>query len=112
LLQDLKRRPRSTQGCRADDDDDDDDSLPSTGIFELCRSHSSRQTVFELSYDTKSLQIPALLDDTVNVLQKFSKHCRFDLGYVMRNKISFTNAFILPPKIKRKPIGRSRIPEL
>jgi hypothetical protein len=25
LLRDLKRRPRPTQGCRADDDDDDDD---------------------------------------------------------------------------------------
>ena len=25
LLQNLKRRPRPTQGCRADDDDDDDD---------------------------------------------------------------------------------------
>jgi hypothetical protein len=25
LLQNLKRRPRLTQGCRADDDDDDDD---------------------------------------------------------------------------------------
>jgi hypothetical protein len=24
LLRDLKRRPRPTQGCRADDDDDDD----------------------------------------------------------------------------------------
>jgi hypothetical protein len=27
LLQNLKRRPRPTQGCRADDDDDDDDEL-------------------------------------------------------------------------------------
>jgi hypothetical protein len=25
LLRKLKRRPRPTQGCRADDDDDDDD---------------------------------------------------------------------------------------
>jgi hypothetical protein len=25
LLRNLKRRPRPTQGCRADDDDDDDD---------------------------------------------------------------------------------------
>jgi hypothetical protein len=25
LLRDIKRRPRPTQGCRADDDDDDDD---------------------------------------------------------------------------------------
>jgi hypothetical protein len=25
LLRDLKRRPRPTQGCRADDDYDDDD---------------------------------------------------------------------------------------
>jgi len=39
--------------------------------------------------------IPALLDNIVNVLQKFSKHCRFDRRYVMRNKILFTGTFIL-----------------
>jgi hypothetical protein len=33
LLRDLKRRPRSTQGCRADDDDDDDDERISNGFF-------------------------------------------------------------------------------
>jgi hypothetical protein len=27
LLRNLKRRPRPTQGCRADDDDDDDDEF-------------------------------------------------------------------------------------
>jgi hypothetical protein len=27
LLRNLKRRPWSTQGCRADDDDDDDDEF-------------------------------------------------------------------------------------
>jgi hypothetical protein len=32
LLRDLKRRPRPTQGCRADYDDDDDDDDTFKGL--------------------------------------------------------------------------------
>jgi hypothetical protein len=35
LLRDLKRRPRTTQGCRTDDDDDDDmaSKIPRQEVF-------------------------------------------------------------------------------
>jgi hypothetical protein len=55
--------------------------------------------------------ISALLDNIVNVLQNLYKNCPFDLSYVMRNKISFTNKFILL-KIEGNTVGRSKIPEL
>jgi hypothetical protein len=35
LLQDLKRRPRPTKGCRADDDDDVDDDDEVSFLFVL-----------------------------------------------------------------------------
>jgi hypothetical protein len=38
LLRDLKRRPRPTQGCRANDDDDDDDDNVNT-ILRLIAAH-------------------------------------------------------------------------
>jgi hypothetical protein len=47
LLQNLKRRPRPTQGCRADDDDDDDELSSCTvcawkkkGLENVIASHS------------------------------------------------------------------------
>jgi hypothetical protein len=39
LLQNLKRRPRPTQGCKADDD-------------ELCLHHSKPRGVYRISYDS------------------------------------------------------------
>jgi hypothetical protein len=51
LLGKLKRRPRPTQGCRADDDDDDDDNL---SLFEtankaadiLTEAHQNKDNIY------------------------------------------------------------------
>ena len=49
LLRNLKRRPRPTQGCRADDDDDDDDLfISSTSHHVLIPKHHHQGSVHML----------------------------------------------------------------
>ena len=45
LLRNLKRRPRPTQGCRADDDDDDDDDM-----FRVTQCPSSGESILSIHH--------------------------------------------------------------
>jgi len=46
LLQNLKRRSRPIQGCRADDDDDDDDD----DVLTLIRASGFQASFYEMEY--------------------------------------------------------------
>jgi hypothetical protein len=45
LLRNLKRRPRPTQGCRADDDDDDDDDDDEIGPLKVGTNYLQACTI-------------------------------------------------------------------